>query len=261
MKILVVDDEKEIVANLSEYLSLKGISVSQAFSGEEALSIIEKEKLDAVLLDVRMPGIQGTEVARIIKNKSPVTKVIIMTGFPEDMSEKLIQEKILDEVFVKPFKLEALYNKLLESLSVHMSQPQDSKTKRRMKARVLLIKSRMLVLEPDNKIYLLLKDYFKSRSYSGEEYQIEPAVDTSEVFMKIETFIPDIVLVNGEAIKEKGLELYLKLGEMGRYPKEIIQYHANKENGISREDIKELSKSVQKACFNNGLIEIKWVEI
>ena len=66
-KILVVDDEKEIADLLEIYLISDGFEVLKAYNGEEGLRILEQEKVDLMLLDVMMPGIDGLEMCRRIK--------------------------------------------------------------------------------------------------------------------------------------------------------------------------------------------------
>ena len=91
-KILVVDDEPEIVGILREFLAKKGYDVIDALSGEEALNILDREKTDLVLLDLMLPGLKGPEAARIIKNKYPTIKIVTLTAYP-DMGDSLLQLK------------------------------------------------------------------------------------------------------------------------------------------------------------------------
>ena len=112
IKILVVDDEPEIADILKCSLSVRGYAVERAFSGEEALRIIAGKKIDLVILDIMMHGIRGTDVAKIIKDKYPDTKIIVVTAYPEEGS-KLSKEINLAGLYIKPFGLEEFYNKLL----------------------------------------------------------------------------------------------------------------------------------------------------
>ncbi len=79
-RILLVDDEREFVKILSERLKFRGIEVSIAFNGLEALAVMKEEIIDAVVLDVRMPGMDGIETLREIKILTPQTPVILLTG-------------------------------------------------------------------------------------------------------------------------------------------------------------------------------------
>ncbi|MBP7217143.1 MAG: response regulator, partial [Candidatus Omnitrophica bacterium] len=103
-KILVVDDEPAIISILQDFLSRKGYEVAGALSGEEALSILRKETIDLLILDILMPGIKGTDVAKAVKTMYPHTKAIIITGYPKE-GEELQKKKIIENLFIKPFKL------------------------------------------------------------------------------------------------------------------------------------------------------------
>ncbi|MBM3246452.1 MAG: response regulator [Candidatus Omnitrophica bacterium] len=114
-KILIVDDESDIVDVLKQFLCHKGYDVSGASSGEEALDILDEKRTDLVLLDIKMPGIQGTEVAKIVKEKYPHIKIIVVTGYAEE-AESLSRDNLLAGLFVKPIQLQELYEKILEVL-------------------------------------------------------------------------------------------------------------------------------------------------
>lgn len=81
MKIIIVDDEEVIRDSILKFLKQKGYSCNATSSGKEALKIIEKEGADAVITDLNMPCMSGIELLRIIRNKYPKIKVIILTAF------------------------------------------------------------------------------------------------------------------------------------------------------------------------------------
>lgn len=80
IRLLLVDDEDDFRQTLAKRLAKKGITLEQAESGEKALSILEKERIDVAVLDVKMPGMNGIEVLHHIKRKHPKTEVIFLTG-------------------------------------------------------------------------------------------------------------------------------------------------------------------------------------
>jgi two-component system alkaline phosphatase synthesis response regulator PhoP len=79
--ILVVDDEGAIRYSVSKTLQRVGYRVSEAASGEEALDMIDAQEYSVVLTDIRMPGIDGVELLRQIKDRTPDASVILMTGY------------------------------------------------------------------------------------------------------------------------------------------------------------------------------------
>ena len=88
-KILLVDDEKDFVRVLSERLQTRDLESTLAFDGEEALKRIEEEVPDVMVLDLKMPGIDGLEVLRKVKRQHPETEVIILTGHGSDQDRDL----------------------------------------------------------------------------------------------------------------------------------------------------------------------------
>ena len=81
VKVLLVDDEPEFGAILSQRLSKRRYSVSTARSGEDALAQLEQDKnIEVVILDVKMPGLDGIETLKFIKKKWPLVEVIMLTG-------------------------------------------------------------------------------------------------------------------------------------------------------------------------------------
>jgi len=79
--VLVIDDEAAVNNNIRKILSKKGFSVDQAMTKEEALQKIEAKAYRLALLDLKIPGVQGLELLHAIREKSPETLVIIITGY------------------------------------------------------------------------------------------------------------------------------------------------------------------------------------
>ncbi len=80
VKVLLADDEEEFINTLAERLSLRGLEVSTALEGEEALSLLSESEFDVAVIDFMMPGISGTEVLKKAKSVQPGLEVIILTG-------------------------------------------------------------------------------------------------------------------------------------------------------------------------------------
>jgi DNA-binding NtrC family response regulator len=79
-RLLLVDDEEQFVEALSERLSMRDYDVTISLTGEDAIEKMKNYNFDVVILDVRLPGTDGTEVLREIKNLKPLTEVIMLTG-------------------------------------------------------------------------------------------------------------------------------------------------------------------------------------
>ncbi|HLE31689.1 MAG TPA: response regulator [Bacteroidota bacterium] len=104
-KILVVDDEEALRTVLSSELEGEGYQVSTAGDGEEAIKILGSQQFHLILLDIKMPNVDGFEVLKFIKQKQPSTKVIMLTGFA-DLKNAIESKKLGAEDFVsKPYDL------------------------------------------------------------------------------------------------------------------------------------------------------------
>jgi DNA-binding response OmpR family regulator len=79
-RLLLVDDEREFVQTLSERLLMRDVGSAVAYDGETALSLIDEEEPEVMILDLKMPGIDGIEVLRKVKQNHPEIEVIILTG-------------------------------------------------------------------------------------------------------------------------------------------------------------------------------------
>ncbi len=108
-KIMVVDNEPDIVDLTRTVLELGGYTVIPSYSGEEALRKLEKEKVDLVLLDIMMPGMSGWDVFNRIKKKSKEVKVAFMSvlEISEKRKQVLLDEGLADYI-MKPFDKETL---------------------------------------------------------------------------------------------------------------------------------------------------------
>jgi DNA-binding response OmpR family regulator len=80
-EVLVVDDEVAVNNNIRKILTKKGYQVDQAMTKEEALQRIDRDTYKMVLLDLKVPGVSGLELLKVIREKNPDTKVIIITGY------------------------------------------------------------------------------------------------------------------------------------------------------------------------------------
>ncbi|WP_299977324.1 response regulator [Desulfobacula sp.] len=79
-KVLIVDDEKDFVEMFSLRLEGQGEKVSTAYSGKDALKVLETTIIDVVILDIRMPGMDGIDTLKQIKKLYPIVEVILLTG-------------------------------------------------------------------------------------------------------------------------------------------------------------------------------------
>ena len=105
-KILVVDDEESIHLLYREELEDEGYQVISAMSGEDALKLFESEQPDLVILDINMPGMDGIEVLRQMKQMKPNVPVILSSAYPEYKQD--LASWASDDYIVKSFNLDEL---------------------------------------------------------------------------------------------------------------------------------------------------------
>lgn len=116
-RILVVDDEEALRTVLSSELVSAGYDVNTASDGDEAIATVQNKKFDLVLLDIKMPKVDGFEVLKFIKKSSPALKVIMLTGFA-DLKNAIESKKHGAEDFVsKPYDLVDLLTTIERVLS------------------------------------------------------------------------------------------------------------------------------------------------
>lgn len=121
--ILIVDDEEFLCVTVADFLTDAKYRVSIAHDGTEVIPILEKEKVDLVLLDLLMPKMGGLETLEYIKQKAPATRVIIISAYGS--AAQVEQGEILgaDGFMNKPFGIETLLKRIEDVLSGSMEGP------------------------------------------------------------------------------------------------------------------------------------------
>ena len=117
-KILLVDDEREFVAILTQRLTKRNYSVTFAHSGKDALAQLEEDKdIEVAILDVKMPGLDGIETLKLIRKKWPLVEVIMLTGHSTlDSAINAIKIGAYDYL-LKPIEMEQLVSKIEKAAS------------------------------------------------------------------------------------------------------------------------------------------------
>jgi len=112
IKILLVDDEEDFVNTLSERLSMRDLQSQAVFSGEEAMRCVGDAIPDIIVLDLKMPGINGMEVLRRVKQHFPEIQVIILTGHGNDLDETEARQLGAFDYLRKPVDIELLVERI-----------------------------------------------------------------------------------------------------------------------------------------------------
>ncbi len=114
-KVLLVDDERDFVQTLSERLIMRDMGSAVAYDGESALTMIADEEPEVMILDLRMPGIDGIEVLRQVKNTNPDIEVIVLTGHGTEKDKDLCMELGAFAFLQKPVDIQLLSQTLMQA--------------------------------------------------------------------------------------------------------------------------------------------------
>ena len=122
MKSILFVDDHEVLARLScEILEMQGYRAVCAYSAAEALQKFDQEKFDCLVTDFRMEGMNGLELARRVRAKSPGTPIIIVTGYPEEYSRSGAPSDGAKDVNVCLTK-EELFPSLLDKIKQYLGE-------------------------------------------------------------------------------------------------------------------------------------------
>jgi len=113
--VLLVDDETDFLDSLTERLSLRNLRVLTATSGPEALELLAARSVDVVVLDVRMPGMDGIEAIREIKKSHPLVEVILLTGHASLQASIQGMELGAFDYLLKPAAIDELVYKIQDA--------------------------------------------------------------------------------------------------------------------------------------------------
>lgn len=117
-KLMIVDDEEDVREYLKNFFRRRKIEVVTAESGEEAMKLVEAQKPDLILMDVRMGGITGVETLKKIRETGNRVNVIMVTGVEDREMLKPLDELGVLSCIHKPLILEELEKEVLKRLMI-----------------------------------------------------------------------------------------------------------------------------------------------
>ena len=115
-RILVVDDDENILKVVAAILKDKGYTVETASSGNEAIKKTQKAHYDLMLIDIRLPDMEGTELLTKVKETTPKIRKVIVTGYPTLHNAVTAVNKGADAYIMKPFEVEKMLDTIKEQL-------------------------------------------------------------------------------------------------------------------------------------------------
>jgi DNA-binding NtrC family response regulator len=189
IKVLVVDDDRRMVKTIGDILKIKGYEALAADTGEEAVEKVASERPDCVLMDVKMPGIDGVEALKMIKEVSPDLPVVLMSAYA---TEEQIAEA----------KREGAYTVLTKPIDIQMVLSFLSLIRR---------EDSILVVDDDPEFCGMLRDILRKR-----DYKVETEVDPGKVLGHMEEDYKLVVLLDLKLGDTDGLEVLKNI--RAKYP-------------------------------------------
>jgi two-component system response regulator CpxR len=135
-KVLLVDDEREFVQTLSERLLMRDMGSAVAYDGESALNMIAEDEPEVMILDLKMPGIDGIEVLRRVKESRPEIEVIILTGHGSEADRETCMNLGAFAYLQKPVDIEVL-SETLKQANQKVQHAKDRRKKNDLSARAI----------------------------------------------------------------------------------------------------------------------------
>jgi CheY-like chemotaxis protein len=114
-KVLLVDDEREFVQTLSERLIMRDMGSAVAYDGESALTMVKEDEPEVMILDLKMPGIDGIEVLRRVKAEHPEIEVIVLTGHGSEADKQICMKLGAFAYLQKPVDINVLSETLTKA--------------------------------------------------------------------------------------------------------------------------------------------------
>ena len=130
IKLLLVDDEVDFLKSLSERLSLRDFEVITASDGKQAIKAAKKGQFDVAILDLRMPGMDGTEVLKILKDKHKWLEVVMLTGHGSVDSAVEAGKLGAFGYLEKPYEFDHLVNVLKDAYTARLKKKFEHDKKR-----------------------------------------------------------------------------------------------------------------------------------
>jgi DNA-binding NtrC family response regulator len=183
-RILLVDDNEEFLDSTRDVLDNEGYDIVTATSGEEGIELAGAQTFDVVLMDIKMPGMNGVESFLEMKRRNPKVKVIMVTAYSvEDLMRQALDEGVL-AVLNKPLGMDRLFRTI-----------EDAKRDRKG--------GLVLAVDDDKEICNNFVDILGERGY-----EVTAAYDGEEAVTKAKTNIFDILLLDMNLPILNGLEVY-----------------------------------------------------
>jgi DNA-binding NtrC family response regulator len=219
-RILIVDDEQDTCANLSDILSDLGYHVDTANDGFAALELVKKNDYDIALLDLRMPGMDGVELYRRIREVSAGTVAIVVTAYASSDTAKSARSAGAWQILSKPVNIGKLLNLVTEALDTPL----------------------VLVVDDDRDLCENLWDLMRERGY-----RVHLAHDVPDAELAVQNRDFHIVLIDMKLPSGDGSQVLRLLQQKNQQARTVIitGFASEMENRVQQ----ALAASANAVCY------------
>lgn len=127
-KVLLVDDEVELAQTLAQRLTLRKYRTRAIYSAAEALDAVRSDKPDVMIIDLHLPGMLGTDLAREVKQADSTVAVIMLSGQGSKQTESWIRDGLIFDFVMKPVAIQELTKKIDSARKEHDARCARSET-------------------------------------------------------------------------------------------------------------------------------------
>ena len=120
LKVLLVHDEEQFVETLADRLNMRNLDATTAHNGEDVLPVVKELEPDVIVLDLKMPGVDGIEVLKRVKEAYPSVEVIILTGHGSEKDEEAARRLGAFDYVKKPVDLDTLVPRIRNAFKKRM---------------------------------------------------------------------------------------------------------------------------------------------
>lgn len=263
--ILIVDDEPDVVFFISKICQPQGYHTLTASSGLEALKYVQElpERIDLVLLDLRMPGMGGMEVLKSIRKHHPDLPVIILTALTDKRKE--CEALGIEAYITKPYSIEELYRKVTRVVGERAEAREEPQIPAGM-----MPAAKVMIVDDESEVCELLT-LALTEDLPDACFTVRSANSGDEALRVANEFEPDVAIVDIKMPHMWGDELIDRFKSKAAYsPKDFIVFSGadvpEKRNKVHRAGYKVLTKPakieelidcLKRICIRHGLLKKK----
>lgn len=202
-KVLVVDDDRRMVRTICDILKVKGCEAAAAYTGEMAVEHVRSARPDCVLMDIKMPGINGVETLQLLRQIAPHLPVVLMSAYATDELAFQARRQGADAVLAKPLDISSILSFLA----------------------LLRKEESVLIVDDDPNFCGTLKDILQSRGY-----KVETEDDPGKVLGHMEQDYKLVVLLDLKLGQSDGLDVLTAIRT--KYPTKPVLLMAGYKEGL-----------------------------